>query len=293
MKTCLLFVLLLSLNFSFAQQQPTIFQKGIVSNDAVFGFTLSPMAGHALWVQSNNGRRDTLFIWEADIKNNRVVNKRVASFSKEAAAGKWKDIDPMFSPDGNYIYFQSTRPVPGKPNRKGFDIWAIKKKKNGKWSNAFHLGETVNSDSSESFSSVASNGNMYYTLNHNGSTDIYMSRFANGIYQTPVALPAFINYPGERESNPFIAADESYLIYFSTDKTGLGEVDLYISYNKNGEWQQPVNLGASVNSPIAEFCPFYHTAQKRLYFARQQKLSSGIMIENIYSVDINIDQWKN
>lgn len=280
----------------FAQTQPVMFEKGVVSNDAVFGFTLSPDATHALWVQSNNGRRDTLFIKEAAIKNGAVQTPRIAEFSSGAAQGKWKDIDPLFSPDGNTILFQSTRPVPGKPDRKGFDIWATSKTANGQWSEPWHLGNQVNSDSSESFASVAINGNMYFTgtlPGHFGGTDIYVSKFLNGAYQPAQNLGPQIN-SAERESNPFIAADESYLIYFSTMKEGaFGEVDLFISFNKNGEWQKPVNLGGSINSALAEFCPFYHQKQKRLYFARQQKRTGEPgMIENIYWISFDPAAYK-
>lgn len=279
-----------------AQHEPMVFEKGIVSNDAVFGFTLSPDAGHALWVQSNNGRRDTLYIKEADFVNGKISNIRTAAFSASASKGKWKDIDPLFSPDGNTILFQSTRPVPGKPDRKGFDIWAISKNTKGKWSEPWHLGNNVNSDSSESFASVANNKNIYFTgtlPGHNGGTDIYVSKFVNGAYQPAQNLGPVIN-SAERESNPFIAPDESYLLYFSTLKEGgLGEVDLFISYNKNGEWQQPINLGAPINSVLAEFCPFFHEKQRRLYFARQQKrIGERGMIENIFWVDFDPMSFK-
>ena len=298
MKTIIACLLTFYCSFNvMAQPEPVMFEKGVVSNDAVFGFTLSPDASHALWVQSNGGRRDTLYIKEARVIDGKVQTPKLAAFSAGAAMGKWKDIDPLFSPDGNTILFQSTRPVPAKPERKGFDIWAINKLTNNEWSEPRHLGNNINSDSSESFASVSNTGNIYFTGNlpgHKGGTDIYMSRFSNGSYQPPQNLGNPIN-TSERESNPFIAADESYLIYFSTTASGVSnDVDLYISYSKDGVWQTPVNLGTPVNSLLAEFCPFFHPQQKRLYFARQQKRSEGPgMIENIYSVPFDPMAWKN
>jgi hypothetical protein len=43
----------------------------------------------------------------------------------------------------------------------------------------------------------------------------------------------------ERESNPFISPNGKYMIYFSTNKNGLGEVDLYISFKKKIIGQLP------------------------------------------------------
>lgn len=47
----------------------------------------------------------------------------VASFSSPGA--KWKDIDPVFSPDGKTALFQSNRTIPVV--RTGFDIRTVDK----------------------------------------------------------------------------------------------------------------------------------------------------------------------
>lgn len=256
--------------FVSAQKNAQIFEPGIISTGGEFGLTISPDSKTAFWVRSNGGR-DTLVIMQSEKRNGKWQKPVTASFSTSTA--EWKDIDPVFSPDGKTVLFQSNRPVPGQPQRKGFDIWQSTKTKTG-WSEAAHLGNVINTDSSESFASITKSGTIYFMkVNEDGKgkSDIYYSRKVNGEYQTPQNLGLPIN-TAERESNPYISANEDYIIYFSTDPKGYGDVDLYISFKKDGKWGTPKNLGLPINSVDAEFCPFVHVKEKRIYFARQKKI---------------------
>lgn len=291
MKPFLVIVLLSIQVVLFAQQEPVKFEPGKISNGGVFGLTISPDGNTALWVESN-GRRDTLIIKESQKINGVWQEPVIASFSTATAA--WKDIDPVFSPDGQQVLFQSTRPVPDQPNRTGFDIWAVKRTSKG-WSAAYHLGNNINTAISESFASITTTGHIYFMKeneNKKGNSDIYVSRLINGVYQKPENIGSPVNTLDHRESNPFIAADESFLIYFSSDPKGMGEVDLYISFQKNGQWTEPKNLGSPINSSLAEFCPFYHATEKRLYFARQDK-SGNRMKEDLYFISFDPDKFRD
>ena len=270
--------------------QPFVFEPDIISNGGVFGLTISPDSKTALWVQSN-GRRDTLLIMESHKLQDKWTTPKPASFSTTSA--QWKDIDPMFSPDGKLVLFQSTRPVPGKPNREGFDIWAVRREKNG-WGQPYHLGNKINSDASESYASITRSGTIYFMKENEdkvGKSDIYRSEKMNGEYQDPVNIGIPVN-TSERESNPFISPEEDYLLYFSTDSSGYGEVDLFISFRKDGKWTSPKNLGQPINSALAEFCPFLHKKEKRLYFSRQQKQSDR-MLENLYFIEFDIEKYRD
>ena len=270
--------------------QPFLFEPDLISNGGVFGLTISPDSKTALWVQSN-GRRDTLLIMESHKLQGKWTTPKPASFSTTNA--QWKDIDPMFSPDGKLVLFQSTRPVPGKPDREGFDIWAVRREKKG-WGQPYHLGNKINSDASESYASITRNGTIYFMKENEdklGKSDIYRSELKNGEYQDPVNIGMPVN-TSERESNPFISPEEDYLIYFSTDSSGYGEVDLYICFRKGGKWTSPKNLGQPINSALAEFCPFLHKKEKRLYFSRQQKQSDR-MLENLYFIEFDIEKYRD
>lgn len=272
-----------------AQTEPKLFEPGLISNGGVFGLTISPESDIALWV-SSNGKRDTLKIVESRKINGAWTSPKVASFS--SPNGAWKDIDPMFSPDGKTVLFQSNRNTGRNPDRKDFDIWAVTRLQNG-WSEPYHLGNTLNTESSESYASMSKNGNIYFMKENEdgkGKSDIYVSEYKKGKYQAPRNLGLPVN-TAERESNPYISPKEDYCIYFSTDKSGAGEVDLYISFRKYGVWSSPKNLGKPINSAVAEFCPFVHDKERRLYFSRQEKQEDRFK-EDLYYVEFDVKKYK-
>ena len=267
-----------------AQSLPEIYQPGTVSNEGVFGFTLSPDGNRALWV-SSGGKRDTLRIMESRKIRRKWTAPAIASFS--TARGEWKDIDPVFAPDGKKLLFQSTRNTHRASGRTDFDLWAVDLGPGG-WGSPYPLGDSVNSTLSESYASMSRDGTLYFMKENpvnRMQSDIYMAVLDKGQYRQPQPLGHPIN-TSERESNPFISPEGDYLLYFSSDKYGLGEVDLYISFRHKEGWSAPRNLGAPINSALAEFCPFVHARQRKLYFSRQEK-TEGRMKENIWSVDFD------
>jgi hypothetical protein len=261
-----------------------IFEPGRISDHGVFGLTISPDGGHALWVRSG-GKRDVLTIMQAFKVNGQWQAPSAVPFSANPA---WQDIDPVFSPDGKTIIFQSTRPVEGKPERKGFDIWKVAYS-GGKWGQPVHLGNDINTDESESSASIAANGTIYF-MKPNGAnrSDLWLSRLVGGAYQAPENLGLPVN-TAERESNPYVAPDESYLVYFSSDKRGLGEVDLLISFRENGKWGAPRHIDPPINTSAGEFCPWVHDG--RLYLSRHVMVGDRY-IENIHSFPFDPNQYR-
>ncbi len=120
------------------------------------------------------GEGDTLVILQSDKIKGRWTKPVRVSFS--ATDAQWKDIDPIFSPDGKTVLFQSTRPVPDRPNRTGFDIWAVDKTATG-WTAPYHLGNVMNTDASESYASVTRKGDIYFMKDHRRKRVIRISMF--------------------------------------------------------------------------------------------------------------------
>ena len=82
--------------------------------------------------------------------------------------------------------------------------------------------------------------------------------------------------------HPTLSADGK-LLYFSSDRpNSLGGMDIYVSKNVDGTWQEPINLGPKVNSAGNELFPFVDQMDK-LYFASDGHKGLGGL--DIFSVE--------
>ena len=69
------------------------------------------------------------------------------------------------------------------------------------------------------------------------------------------------------EGDVFVAPDESYLIFVSSDRPGgFGSGDLYITYRQDdGSWSDAKNLGDTINTDQYDFCPVV-SPDERVFF---------------------------
>lgn len=162
------------------------------------------------------------------------------------------DKEPFISPDGSKMFFASTR---GGSGDEAFDLW-VAEADGGGWGQPTRLPLTVNADGYDNYPSVAANGNLYFGSRRSGSQgiDIYVSRYVEGRYQEAENLGTVIN-SSSTEADPYIAPDESFLIFASTKPGGFGSGDLYVSVRDGDGWSSPINLGPSVNGDDWDFTP--------------------------------------
>ena len=86
-------------------------------------------------------------------------------------------------------------------------------------------------------------------------------------------------------AHPFIAPDESYLIWDSERPDGFGDSDLYISFKQSdGTWGKAINMGETINSDKWDAYATVTSDGKYLMFNRG--ISKGNI--DIYWVDASI-----
>jgi hypothetical protein len=72
-----------------------------------------------------------------------------------------------------------------------------------------------------------------------------------------------------REFCPFVARDESYLMFARTVPEERGRSDLFNSFrDADGTWTEPVNMGDTVNSLHNETSPVVTPDGRYLFFLR-------------------------
>ena len=120
---------------------------------------------------------------------------------------------------------------------------------------------------------------VYYTeCESSGSCKIYKARNDQGKWMDFQELPAQINLPGSNNTQPFVARLNGFdILFFVSDRPGgKGKLDIWysISYS-NGIYDDPINLGDSVNSPGNDICPFFMQDEQALYFSSDWYVGFG------------------
>jgi len=230
--------------------KPELIGEGVVStSDDEFGGSLTP-DGTTLYYDVTVPAHYLYVICQSHLMNGKWQKPEVLPFS-----GLYRDSDPVLTPDGNTLLFASDRPRNGVESQS-FYIWSSEKTADG-WGEPHVLDGPVNSDGSQVFASRANNGNIYFTSDRKqGKFDIYRTRLVDGKYQPAEDLGPNINGDGIFSLEALIAPDESYLLIGSFGRQpGFGNSDLFISYNQNGTWSKPKNLGPVINTPAREYSP--------------------------------------
>lgn len=185
-------------------------------------------------------------------------------YKYNATNGKWEKSEiaspwigrPVISPDGQTMHLGDRY---------------LKRTEAG-WSELQKLEPpTVSNDSMYIMRlSSSANGTYYFdTYKENDSTfPIRYSRLINGKHEEPKALPKEIN-KGTFLSHPFIAPDESYLLFDAQREDGYGDSDIYISFKqKDGTWGEGINLGDKINTNAWEASASITPDGKYLFFSR-------------------------
>ncbi len=200
-------------------------------------------------------------------------------------SGKYNDGGPIFSPDGQRLYFYSKRPSPRTDEPENLDIWCVEKDGMG-WSEPKNLGDPINTEKLEAMPSIASDGSLYFVKSHEGvagGMGIYCAEYVDGDYQQPQALDTKINST-YHDWTPYIAPNQSYLLFSSNRPDGLRNFDLYVTFRKaDGNWTEPQNLGKEINTEDEERFPGVSPDGKYLFFTRGPDIYwvSSMVIEQL------------
>jgi len=111
-----------------------------------------------------------------------------------------------------------------------------------------------------------------YVFDEAGSSDgdgvIRYSRLVGGKREEPKPFSKEIN-TGKYNAHPFIAPDESYIIWDGSRESGFGSSDIYISFQQqDGSWGAAINMGDKINTGAWEAAASVTPDGKYLFFNR-------------------------
>jgi len=123
-----------------------------------------------------------------------------------------------------------------------------------------------------------------------GDGIVRYSRLIDGKREEPKPFGKEIN-TGTFNAHPFIAPDESYIMWNSKRETGYGHSDGYISFRRpDGSWGEAINLGDKINTEAQEGGPKVTPDGKYLFFGRMVPNANGDggRQSDVYWVDAQI-----
>jgi len=236
--------------------RPSVFAEGVISTPYPEWSTSFTPDGKTVY-SSQGGVYWTIVC--SKMTDGKWARPKVAPFS-----GAWNDTDPFISPDGKKLFFISNRPLPGAAPDKyspNYHLWYVDHLSGDDWSVPHHLEEPVNLPGSSCYApSVSRAGTLYFCARdregHHGMAS-YAAVWLGSHYDQPKLV--VIDSVSEIQ-DPFIAADESYLLFVSGN-------DIYISSRENQRWTAAQKLGPPVNNGDGNSSPYVSADGKTLYYS--------------------------
>ncbi len=195
-----------------------------------------------------------------------------------------------FSPSSfeNGILFTSTRKaknVRRKSSKKAFtDLYFAEKIDAKSFKTPLKLKGKINSKAHDGICRYNAQHNaIFFTRNKRKrrtnagivlDLSIYSATKENGVWGNVKELK--INKKKYSTCHPTFSKDGNVMYFASNRKGGYGGMDLYKSTFENGEWQEPVNLGPSINTKGNELFPTMHSSGTLFYSSNGHKGRGGL-----------------
>jgi hypothetical protein len=244
---------------------PEVFAPGIISllktNEGRCVF--SPDQNEFYFVRGGKNASNYDRIMVSRLENGIWTKPEPVSFT-----GKHIDFECSLSPDGNTMFFNRWSP---EDSTIQDGIWMVERE-NLIWGVPEYLFDG-------NYVSVTENETLYFAKwidRTRNVKKIFKTHFENGTYTSPQLVNANFNASFYKVNHPFIAPDESYIIFDVHHPPTKRNFGLYVSFKKeNHEWSKAyaIDFGEDANMP------YVSPDEKFLFYASE---------DNIYWVDAKI-----
>ncbi len=216
---------------------PELFAPGIISIDSNFEHSaaaLSPDGREIFWCTNvdwytDHGRRGMLRLYFMKMVDGRWTAPRQAPFTDENVER------PIFSPDGNSLYFERFSELGQVDN---VDIFVVHRTGEG-WSEPAPVSPLINTPAIERMHCVAGDGSLYFARDpFTRREEIFVSRLSGGEFIEPEVLDESFNSDAS-EIALLVSPDERFMLVEQMNDHYTS--DLYVSYrNTDGSWSDRI-----------------------------------------------------
>ncbi len=232
--------------------------------DNQLGLTFSPDGKTAFWGAWNGS-------WGSSTHARRTIytsSLQDGTWSRPATAvfsGVYSDDDPFVSPDGEWLYFASDRPMGTGDESRDTNIWRYGLRQQNR-----PEALSINSASAEYSPVVTGAGTLYFASERNGEQtqgDLYRALpVAEGFSEPELLGPAFNTHTGEW--NIWVSANEDEIIFEASSRPTNISVpgDLYYSWHTPAGWTAAIPV-SDLNTTGSDLMPRLHPDGELLYYA--------------------------
>ncbi len=270
-------------------ETPTVFAPGVISTEGhVEGsIVFNPEMTELFFQRRKSGESHNIYTMK--LINGEWTKPALTSFSQNKA---YLDLHPRLSPDGHRLYFGSTRPLPDSTKSSGLHQWYVERNDN-EWGEPQLLLPAFLKDEWTMCVTPSEKGNLYFTYRASGEKmkdeGIYYAVTQGDHYGAIQSMGPNINGDGNWIAHPFVASDESYVLYDAERTTIPENGDLYITFKQDDAWSESYSLGPDINTEISEGAATVSPDGKYLFFSRGSEKTradgSTYWTGNIYWVD--------
>lgn len=212
----------------------------------------------------------------------------------EKINSEYDDYGPVFTPDGTMVFFTTRRPLGKRPKKDDFDqkyfenIMYSAKKGDG-WTQSLPVEGKINKKKGhDATAGIAHTGERLYIYRGDKGGDMFVSHAKDeNRWSKPRRLSSPLSLKRSQETNIAFTSDGKQVFFISEREGGYGERDIWTALaDKNGRWEEPFNLGATINTQYDEFGLYLSPDNNTLYFSSEGHNSMG-------GFDIFKTQYKN
>ena len=209
------------------------------------------------------------------------------------------ELDPVFTPDGNTMYFTRSRHPENMGGRNDAgDIWMSTKDESGNWTAAINAGDRLNNVYYNAVAGFSPDGETIFLHHHYfkkglrpSTQGLSVAKKTSDGWGTPTKLNIenFLNE--SQHQSGCLSADGKVMLLSLNSFGSYGYEDLYVSFlNANGTWTTPKNLGGTINTAHQEMTPYISDDNTTLYFASSGHNSKGS--RDIFSARRLDNSWR-
>lgn len=224
-----------------------------------------------------------------EVENVKQINGKDADFASTYADRKYKSLIFTSNREGS-----TGKELDAWTGLSFMDLYLVVQDRKGTWSTPSALPEPVNSKFNEGAATLNSKANeIYFTRcgvekNKQLGCQIYVSKKKGTAWDIPELLP--LTADSFTCGHPSLSDDELTLFFSSDMPGGQGGKDIWMvsRSKKNKPWDQPVNLGTTVNTSGDEMYPFLRDDGVLFYSSNGLMGMGGL---DIYKVEVDGEGW--